>query len=130
MEVDSNKYLSIREASVAYQVSRTKIHRLVKNGVIRAANDPRDDRITLVSIEDLDTRFHGENVMEIGSTASVVGIATTNKLDRMNAIRETTTTYGVGSDSTEMLREEREIRSGELDRRSTSVEDANQEDGR
>ena len=111
MEIESTKYLSIREASVAYEVSRTKIHRLVRNGVVRAAKDPRDDRVTLVNIEDLDTRFHGENVMEIRDTANVVGIATASKLDRMNGIRERSAVYGVGSDSTEILREQREARS-------------------
>ena len=70
MEVSPKKYLSIKEAAVAYKVSRTKIHRLVKSGAVRSSSDPRDDRITLVSVDDLDNRFHGETVMDMNSAAT------------------------------------------------------------
>ena len=117
MEGFSKKYLSIKEASVAYEVSRTKIHRLVKSGAVRSANDPRDDRITLVSIDDLDSRFRGDTVMDMNSVA-YTGVATAEKLNRMNAIRAGGAAAGVGSDSTEILRVEREARSRELGARS------------
>ena len=123
MEVDPSKYRSIKEAAVAYQVSRTKIHRLVKSGVVRATKDPRDERVTLVNLDDLDTRFLGENAMEMMSMANVVGIATVEKLNTMTAIRERSAAYGIRSDSTEMLRQERDMRSRELDIRSMDEAD-------
>lgn len=123
MEVDVSKYRSIKEAAVAYQVSRTKIHRLVKSGVVRATKDPRDERVTLVNIDDLDTRFLGENTMEMMSMANVVGIATMEKLNTMTAIRERSAAYGIRSDSTEILRQERDTRSRELDIRSMDEAD-------
>ena len=128
MEVSPKKYLSIKEASVAYRVSRTKIHRLVKSGAVRSAGDPRDDRITLVSVDDLDSRFLGETVMDINNAATLAGIATADRLNRMNAIRASVATAGVGSDSTDLLREARAARSGELDARSVST--ASSGDGR
>ena len=118
MEVSPKKYLSIKEAAVAYKVSRTKIHRLVKSGAVRSSSDPRDDRITLVSVDDLDSRFHGETVMDMNSAATLVGVATADKLNRMNAIRAGGAAAGIGSDSTEILREARADRSSELDVRS------------
>ena len=126
MEISPKKYLSIKEAAVAYRVSRTKIHRLVKSGVVRSSGDPRDDRITLVSVDDLDSRFLGETVMDMNSAATLAGIATADRLNRMNAIRASVAT--AGSDSTEILREARAARSGELDARSVST--ASSGDGR
>ena len=128
MEASPKKYLSIKEASVAYRVSRTKIHRLVKSGAVRSAGDPRDDRITLVSVDDLESRFLGETVMDINNAATLAGIATADRLNRMNAIRASVATAGVGSDSTDLLREARAARSGELDARSVST--ASSGDGR
>lgn len=128
MEVDPKKYLSIKEAAVEYKVSRTKIHRLVKSGAVGSSSDPRDDRITLVSVDDLNSRFHGETVMDMNSAATIVGVATMDKLNRMNAIRTGGTT-GVGSDSTEILRESRASRSSELDARSTGMTNSLGEDG-
>ena len=128
MEASPKKYLSIKEASVAYRVSRTKIHRLVKSGAVRSAGDPRDDRKTLVSVDDLDSRFLGETVMDINNAATLAGIATADRLNRMNAIRASVATAGVGSDSTDLLREARAARSGELDARSVST--ASSGDGR
>jgi hypothetical protein len=121
MEVSSKKYLSIKEAAVAYRVSRTKIHRLVKSGVVRSSSDPRDDRITLVSVDDLDSRFHGETVMDMNNAATLAGVATADKLNRMNAIRAGGAAAGVGSDSTEILREARAGRSSELGARSAGT---------
>ena len=127
MEASPKKYLSIKEASVAYRVSRTKIHRLVKKGAVRSTSDPRDDRITLVSVDDLESWFRGETVMDINNAATIAGIATADRLNRMNAIRVSGATAVVRSDSTEILRELRAARSGELDMRSMGT--ANPEDG-
>ena len=129
MEVSSKKYLSIKEAAVAYRVSRTKIHRLVKSGAVRSSRDPRDDRITLVRVDDLDSRFRGDTVMDINS-AAYSGIATADRLNRMNAIRASGGVAGVGSDSTEILRAQRDARSRELDMRSTGAGDDAYEYGR
>ena len=130
MEVSPKKYLSIKEAAVAYRVSRTKIHRLVKSGAVRSSSDPRDDRITLVNVDDLDSRFHGEKVMDMNSAATLVGVATVDKLSRMNAIRAGGAAAGTGSDSTEILREARAGRSSELDARSGGGTRFVDEDGR
>ena len=121
MEINPKKYLSIKEAAVAYRVSRTKIHRLVKSGAVRSAGDPRDDRVTLVNVDDLDSRFHGETVMDMNRAATLIGVATADKLSRMNAIRAGGAAAGAGSDSTELLREARAGRSSELDARSAGT---------
>ena len=129
MEVSPKKYLSIKEAAVAYRVSRTKIHRLVKSGAVRSSSDPRDDRITLVSVDDLDSRFNGETVMDMNSAATLIGVATTDKLSRMNAIRTGGAVAGIGSDSTEILREARAGRSSELGARSMGTTHSADGDG-
>lgn len=129
MEGNSRKYLSIKEASVAYEVSRTKIHRLVKSGAVRSSKDPRDDRITLVRVDDLDSRFRGDTVMDMNSTA-YTGVATADRLNRMNAIREGGSVTAVRSDSTDILRAQREARSRELDMRSTGADGDTYEYGR
>ena len=46
-------YMTIREASATYSVSRTKVHRLIGVGRLRATKDPRDERVTLIPVEDL-----------------------------------------------------------------------------
>jgi hypothetical protein len=130
MEVSPKKYLSIKEAAVAYRVSRTKIHRLVKSGAVRSTGDPRDDRKTLVSVDDLDNRFHGETVMDMNSAATLVGVATADKLNKMNTIRASGAAAGAGSDSTEILREVRAARSRELDARSIGTANSTDGDGR
>ena len=130
MEVNPKKYLSIKEAAVAYRVSRTKIHRLVKKGAVRSTGDPRDDRITLVSVEDLDSRFHGETVMDMENAAAIEGIATVDRLSRMNAIRAGGAKAGGGSDSAEILREARAARSLDLEARSTGTANSVDGDGR
>ena len=130
MEVNPKKYLSIKEAAVAYRVSRTKIHRLVKKGAVRSTGDPRDDRITLVSVEDLDSRFHGETVMDMENAAAIEGIATVDRLSRMNAIRAGGAKAGVGSDSAEILREARAARSLDLEARSAGTANSVDGDGR
>ena len=50
-------YMMIREAAVRYEVSRAKLHRLVKTGRLQATKDPRDERVTLLRIEDLEAMF-------------------------------------------------------------------------
>ncbi len=130
MEVNPKKYLSIKEASAAYRVSRTKIHRLVKSGAVRSSRDPRDDRITLVSVDDLDSRFHGGIVMDMNSAATLAGIATTEKLNRMDVIRAGGVTAVTASDSTELLREARAARSIDLGARSTNMANSADGDGR
>ena len=130
MEVSPKKYLSIKEASVAYRVSRTKIHRLVKSGAVRSASNPRDDRIKLVSVEDLDDRFHGETIMDINNAATIAGVASTDRLNRMNTIRASGAAAGVGSDTTKILREARAGRSSELAARSMRTANSADGDGR
>ena len=75
---------------------------------------PRDDRITLVSVDDLDSRFHGETVMDMNSAATLVGVATADKLkqDERHPCKRRGG-WRTGSDSTEILREARERHAAE-----------------
>ena len=45
-------FLTIKEAAVRYQVSRAKLHRLVRAGRVHSEKDPRDERATLLRTEE------------------------------------------------------------------------------
>lgn len=51
------KYLNIKEVSAHYEVSRAKLHRLIRSGRLRTEADPRDERATLLSARKLDALF-------------------------------------------------------------------------
>jgi hypothetical protein len=53
----SGRHLNIKEAAATYQVSRAKLHRLINQGRLRTAKDPRDDRATLLQVEELESLF-------------------------------------------------------------------------
>ena len=95
------KYKTIREAAVEYRVSRSKVHRLVKKGVVRTTRDPRDQRATMVDMDDLSKVF-GER-------------------DDSTMIRYDATDTGR---LTVWYREEREKRSRYLDEVSRGIYDA------
>jgi hypothetical protein len=50
-------YLNIRDAALKYEVSRSKLHRMVRSGQLHAQADPRDGRATLLSSAELETLF-------------------------------------------------------------------------
>ena len=112
-------YMIIKEAAVRYGVSRTKLHRLVKQGRLRTSKDPRDERVTLLSTEDVESAlgFSGEegNDMAYIDSTENAGRLTPELLARMEALRERITARGEFSqDSVEIIREEREKRSRQV----------------
>ena len=117
-------YLMIKEAAALYNVSRGKLHRLVKQGRVRTASDPRDERATLLHIEDLDHlfEFSEEAAQEmkynkVGSRIEGTGRLTRELADQMDELRKRIS-GGKRSpvDSVDVIREEREKRSRHLDR--------------
>ena len=60
-------YMSIKEAAADYEVSRSKLHRLIQLGRLRTSGDPRDERVTLLRTEDLEKQFQFpiEDIVEI-----------------------------------------------------------------
>ena len=118
-------YLMIKEAAALYNVSRGKLHRLVKQGRVRTASDPRDERATLLHIEDLDHlfEFSEEAAREmkynswVGSRIEGTGRLTQELADQMDELRKRIS-GGKRSpvDSVDVIREEREKRSRHLDR--------------
>jgi hypothetical protein len=111
--------MMIKEAAVRYGVSRTKLHRLVTQGRLRTAKDPRDERVTLLSTEDVESalRFSGEegNDMAYIDTTENGGRLTPELLARMAALRGRIAARGKFSqDSAEIIREEREKRSRQV----------------
>ena len=117
-------YLIIKEAAVRYDTSRGKLHRLVKQGKIRTAKDPLDERATLLRTDDLDTVFEfpqkGAEEMSYNTRqpARIVATGLTRELvDQMDALRMSINGgRRLSQDSTEIIREEREKRSRHLDR--------------
>jgi hypothetical protein len=51
------KYLNIRDAALKYEVSRSKLHRLVRSGQLRVQTDPRDGRASLLNSGELEAFF-------------------------------------------------------------------------
>ncbi len=114
----------IKEAAALYNVSRGKLHRLVKQGRVRTASDPRDERATLLHIEDLAHLFEfseeAAREMEYGSWVGRIegtGRLTQELADQMDELRKRIS-GGKRSPvaSVDVIREEREKRSRHLDR--------------
>ena len=110
--------MMIKEAAATYSVSRAKIHRLIKQGRLEATQDPRDERVKLLRKEELDSLFQlgtEEGYQVKYETNEAIGRMTAEMGARMDAIRERTAARGVVfSDSTVIIREEREKRSQHL----------------
>ena len=110
----------IKEAAVHYQVSRAKLHRLVRQGQLTTTKDPRDERVTLLRTSELEGlfRFPGEEGEEMGYKAETPvetappGIITAEWCARIDAIRERI--GPVSGNSADMIREEREKRSRQV----------------
>ena len=120
------KYLNIKEASVQYEVSRAKLHRLVRSGRLSAAKDPRDERATLLSSEELEALFgfveEEDMVTRIDETYEEArmsyraGRLTVEARGRIDALRmRVSAGRRLPGDSTDLLREARERRSAQLD---------------
>ena len=125
MEYSSRQnYVNIREASVRYEISRAKLHRMIRMGRLAPIKDSRDERATLLRIEDLEHifRFPRETVVDAQqrsvAAASVIpahGVLTSQKRARIDALRYRIA--GVGrrfDDSVDLVREQRGQRSVEL----------------
>ena len=115
--------MMIKEATATYGVSRAKIHRLISRGRLTAMEDPRDERVKLLSKEDLDALFqlgaeersqvrYGTEQQVNYVTEQAVGRITPDGAARMDAVRERIAASGVKlPDSTRIIREERDRRS-------------------
>ena len=117
-------YLIIKEAAVRYDTSRGKLHRLVKQGRVRTAKDPRDERATLLRTDDLDNVFEFPRKRAEDMTYNtrqpdrIVATGLTRELsDQLDALRMRISRGKRSSvDSTDVIREEREKRSRHIDR--------------
>ncbi len=122
-------YMNVKEAARHYGVSRAKLHRLIRQGRLRTAKDPRDERVTLLRTEDLEAlfKFHQESVSRGAGQkgegpatqppARRPGQITQELVDRLNALRKRIAAEMGGiqdQDSVEILREQRELRSKQL----------------
>ena len=115
------RFLSIKEAAVQYEVSRAKVHRLIRAGHLRVRKDPRDQRVTLLRQDELDTLFvlpedtAGDDMNYQATrttTTEAAGRLTAGMRARVDALRGRAAARGV--DSTTIIREERDRRSEEL----------------
>ena len=119
------KYLNIREASVLYDISRAKLHRLIRSGRLRTETDPRDERATLLSAEELEALFQirREDDMDTSKYAKSGGFGmnygagrlTGDARVRVDALRmRVSGGKRVVGDSVDILREARDERSAQL----------------
>ncbi len=126
-------YLNVKEAARRYGVSRAKLHRLIRLGRLPTTKDPRDKCATLVCAENLDKLFRFPEAQGLEKAEPVEvqaggGLAmaeeyrvtpdrvTSERWARIVAVRlRIATDRQVLGDSTEILMEERELRSRELD---------------
>lgn len=120
-------YLTIKEAAVQYQVSRAKLHRLIRSGRVQSVKDPRDERATLLKTEDLqslfrfplkatmDTEINASRSYPMRSDDHSTGRLTTEWRARIDALR---TRVSAGKsraeDSVDIIREGRGRRISEL----------------
>ena len=116
-------YVMVKEAAVRYGVSRAKLHRLIQLGRLKTFKDPRDERVTLVCIQEVEAvfRFPDEEVVDMGnqvgtgSTERSSGRLTQGKRDRIDALRRHISAgKWLPQDSVEIIREQRERRTQEF----------------
>jgi excisionase family DNA binding protein len=113
-------FLSIKEAAVQYDVSRAKVHRLIRAGQLRARKDPRDRRVTLLLQDELDRLFDiPEDTTRDDmnyETTETTGRLTSETRARVDALRGRMAARGSARvvDSAAIIRAERERRSVEL----------------
>ena len=116
-------YLSVKEAAVCYEVSRAKIHRLIQLGRLGTAKDPRDERVTLLRSDELESLFgfpHEEAremryETETEGGEIIAGRLTEETCARMDAVRmRIAARYAVQGDSVEIIRQGRERRTRQI----------------
>jgi hypothetical protein len=115
-------YLNVKDAAQRYGVSRAKLHRLIKMGRLRATKDPRDERVTLLRIEEVESLFRfplnaaqSREFNEAESAGVEPGRITSEWLAQLDALRERISGgKRLPQDSVEIIREEREKRSQQL----------------
>ena len=114
----------IKEAAARYDVSRAKLHRLIGLGRLRTVKDPRDERVTLLRTEELEKLFRfgreEETPMEYGTATTheehVPGRLTAELTAKMDDLRWSVSKgRKSASDSVDIIREEREKRSRQID---------------
>ena len=111
--------MNIKEAAARYEVSRSKLHRLIQLGRLRTTGDPRDERVTMLRIEDLETQFRFPIDEIVGTqyqTRKVellmpVGRITEEWCNRVDTLRmRISGGRRLPGDSAEIIRQEREKR--------------------
>ena len=125
-------YMMIKEAAARYSVSRAKLHRMIQLGRLQTSKDPRDERVTLLRAEDLEALFRfpreeaGEMTYQTGAAGAKEpeGGLTPELMARMDALR-TRAFRGqkLARDSADIIREEREKRSRQIDEAVFGAED-------
>ena len=108
-------YMNVKEAARRFDVSRAKLHRLISLGQLQTRNDPRDERVTLLRIEDLEALFRfpieRENQTSIADASESSGHLTADSCARMDALRiHAFAGQPLPDDSTNIIRKEREKR--------------------
>ena len=120
--------MNIKEAATRYEVSRAKLHRMIRTGRLEAVDDPRDERATLLRADDLEAlfRFPVEADLTSEHSARATGVVTAEARARVDAIRVRIAARGrLADDSVEIIREGRERRNAEVYRAATSTDEGN-----
>ena len=116
--------MSVKEAAVRYDVSRAKLHRLIQLGRLHTERDPRDERVTLLRADELESlfRFPSEDVGEMSDgtdtveTAGLDGRLTEALRSKADALRSRVAGgLNPASGSVAILREERDRRGERLE---------------
>ena len=68
-------YLNIRDAALKYEVSRSKLHRMVRSGQLHTQADPRDGRATLLSSAELEALFSVPRETDVSAEADTPAAA-------------------------------------------------------
>ena len=131
-------YMMVKEAAVRYGVSRAKLHRLVRLGRLQTAKDPRDERATLLRTEDLEALFRfpakGDEDMSYHTRTTNVmktsGRLTGEWRERLDALRvRISAGRRFAPDSAEIIRQERERRTRQINRAVFGDEDEGDSSG-
>ena len=115
--------MSVKEAAATYEVSRAELHRLVQTGRLQTAKDPRDERVTLLRTDELETLFqlpaHESTEMDYITKDRRTETAEGRMTDALRERIDTVRTRVAGGrteveDSTNVIREARAQRSEQL----------------
>ena len=118
-------YINIKEASVRYEVSRAKLHRLIQRGRLQTTKDPRDERLTLLRADELKALFSFPAEKEENEVSYTTannkerreeGTLTAELCARMDGFRKRV--FGdevLADDSVTIIREAREKRTAQIE---------------